>query len=185
MPFQSSYSFNLFTKRFLILHQNEQLVPLLIINHSLENTKLSCLTTTKEYFFLLLELWQNLVRKKLLEMTIYHTLIKLILQNLIEDKLLIPLAFYFWLCPLHSFGFLLMALRLLTSRYFFLKRMDFGVTFMRTKENVREIYDSENNQEILLWSNEYHPYKSVITYKHYQCSIYMLKLEKIKKRKYR
>jgi len=63
--------------------------------------------------------------------------------------------------------------------------MDFGVTFMRTKENVREIYDSENNQEILLWSNEYHPYKSVITYKHYQCSIYMLKLEKIKKRKYR
>lgn len=109
MPFQSSYSFNLFTKRFLILHQNEQLVPLLIINHSLENTKLSCLTTTKEYFFLLLELWQNLVRKKLLEMTIYHTLIKLILQNLIEDNssflwpftfgfvLFIPLAFYSWL----------------------------------------------------------------------------------------
>lgn len=96
MPFQSSYSFNLFTKRFLILHQNEQLVPLLIINHSLENTKLSCLTTTKEYFFLLLELWQNLVRKKLLEMTIYHTLIKLILQNLIEDKLLALSSSFLW-----------------------------------------------------------------------------------------
>jgi hypothetical protein len=59
-----------------------------------------------------------------------YMLDKLMLQNLIEEKHLIPLAF----CPLHSFCLLLMVLRLLASRYFFRNRMVFGVTFIARKK---------------------------------------------------
>jgi len=63
----------------------------------------------------------------------------LMLQNLIEEKLPIALAF----CPLHSFGFLLMVFRLLASRYFFRNRIAFGVTFM--SEKMSQSKQSDNS----------------------------------------
>lgn len=41
--------------------------------------------------------------------------------------------FFLASCPPHSFGLLLIVLRLFTSRYFFRNRMAFGVTFKPKK----------------------------------------------------